>query len=100
MDLVGIKYRLSIAYHPRINSQTERTNQTLEQYLRHYINYQQDNWAGLLPLAQFTYNNTIYVTTKETLFFANYGYNPSIIGETIRRRTETEVSRLLASELK
>jgi hypothetical protein len=32
-DIVGIEYRLSTAYYPRTNGQTERTNQTLEQYL-------------------------------------------------------------------
>jgi transposase InsO family protein len=99
-DLVGIEHRLSTAYHPRTNGQTERTNQTLEQYLRHYVNYQQDDWAGLLPLAQFAYNNAMHTTTKETPFFANYGYNPSIIGETIGRQTEAEASRLLATGLR
>jgi hypothetical protein len=99
-DLVGIEHRLSTAYHPRTNGQTERTNQTLEQYLRHYVNYQQDDWAKLLPMAQFAYNNAMHATTKETPFFANYGCNPSIIGETIGKQTEAEASRLLATELK
>ena len=31
-------------YHPKGDGQTERTNQTLEQYLRVYCNYQQDNY--------------------------------------------------------
>lgn len=35
----------------------EHVNQTLEQYLRVYCNYQQDNWSALLPLAEFAYNN-------------------------------------------
>ena len=42
-DLIGIEHRLSTAYHPQTNRQTERVNQTLEQYLRHYVNFQQDN---------------------------------------------------------
>jgi len=45
-------------YHPEADSQTEQTNQSLEQYLRIYGNYQQSDWAQLLPLAEFTYNNT------------------------------------------
>jgi hypothetical protein len=32
-------------------------------------------------MAQFAYNNAIHLTTGETPFFANYGYNPTLIGE-------------------
>jgi transposase InsO family protein len=44
-NLMGIDHQLSTAYYPQTNGQTKRTNQTIEQYLRHYINYDQDNWA-------------------------------------------------------
>jgi transposase InsO family protein len=80
-DLMGIEQRLTTAYHPQANGQTERANQTVEQYLRHYVNYQQDDWVTYLPMAQFAYNNAIHSTTGETPFFANYGYNPTLIGE-------------------
>ena len=53
-------------------------NQTLEQYLRVYCNYQQDNWLDLLPIAEFTYNNAPNATMGISLFFANKGYHPSI----------------------
>jgi hypothetical protein len=45
----------------------------MEQYLRAYVNYQQDNWARYLPLAEFTTNNHISETTELSPFFANYG---------------------------
>ncbi|KAJ5919015.1 Retrotransposon polyprotein [Penicillium verhagenii] len=99
-DQIGIEHRLSTAYHPQTNGQTERTNQTLEQYLRHYVNYQQDDWAGLLPIAQFAYNNAMHATTKESPFFANYGYNPAIIGEPIGDHAVAESSRILAANIK
>jgi len=47
----------------------------LEQYLRAYINYQQDDWCNYLPLAEFAYNNGYQETIKNTPFFANYGIN-------------------------
>jgi len=52
-----IERRLSTAFHPQTDGPTERTNAILEQYLRAYINYQQDDWCGYLPLAEFAYNN-------------------------------------------
>ena len=67
---------MSSAYHLQIDGQTERINQVLEQYLRCAINYHQDNWVDLLPLAEFAYNNTIQDSTKRTPFFANYGHHP------------------------
>ena len=75
---IGIKHKLSTAYHPQTDGQTERMNQTLEQYLRHYVDYRQTNWVVLLPIAQFTYNATITETTKVSPFYANYGYNPEM----------------------
>jgi hypothetical protein len=51
-------------------------NQTLEQYLRIYCDYQQDDWHQLLPLAEFVYNNTQNSSTRVSPFFANYGYHP------------------------
>jgi hypothetical protein len=51
MDLMGIKQRLMTAYYLQANRQMERTNQTVEQYLQHYVNYQQNNWVVYLPMA-------------------------------------------------
>jgi hypothetical protein len=52
--------------------------QTLEQYLRVYCNYQQDNWSELLPIAEFAYNNAPNATTGISPFFANKGYHPNL----------------------
>src|SRR5882672_7495309 len=72
---LDMKLHFTSGYHPEGDGQTKRTNQTLEQYLRVYCNYQQDNWSELLPLAEFTYNNTPSATTSITPFFANKGYH-------------------------
>lgn len=73
---LGTNRKLSTAFHPQTNGGNERMNQVVEAYLRCYINYQQDNWVGLLPLAEFAYNSSTTETTKVTPFFANYGYEP------------------------
>ena len=67
-----------LGYHLQGNCQTKQTNQTLKQYICMYCNYQQSDWPTLLPLAEFTYNNTPSTTTGMTLFFTNKGYHPNI----------------------
>jgi hypothetical protein len=74
--LTGITQNLSTAFHPQTDGQTERVNSVLEQYLRGYSNYQQDNWAELLSMAEFSYNNKVSATTGVSPFFANYHYHP------------------------
>src|SRR5260221_8324097 len=74
-SLLSMKLHFMSGYHLEGDSQTEWINQVLEQYLRAYMNYQQDNWAPLLPLAEFTYNNTVSATTGISPFFANKGYH-------------------------
>ena len=74
-EIMGIKRNLSTAFHPQSDGQTERLNQTLEQYLRTFINYDQDDWVQLLPLAEYAYNNSVTALTKMSPFYANYGYN-------------------------
>jgi len=90
---LGIERRLSTAFHPQTDGQTERTNAILEQYLRGYINYQHDDWCGYLPRAEFAYNNGYQETIKNTPFLANYGINTEyeMIGHLIQgKRTKSE----------
>ena len=47
----------------------------MEQYLRVYVNYLQDDWPNWLLLAEFTSNNTNSEITKVSLFFANKAFH-------------------------
>lgn len=71
------KIKLSTAYHPQTDGQTERVNQILEQYLRSFISYNQDNWTTLLPFAEFSYNSSLHSSTNLSPFEVNYGFNPT-----------------------
>ena len=62
----------------------------MEQYLRCYVNYQQDNWVELLPLAQMAFNNSAG-PAGISLFYANYGYHP-------RMDRDSKEGRLIAEE--
>jgi hypothetical protein len=67
---------LTSAYHPETDGQTERQNQTLEQYLRIYCTLEQDDWALWISIAEFAYNDSVHATTGVTPFRANHGMNP------------------------
>jgi len=41
--IIRIKQRLSTAYHPETDGQTERINQVIEEFVRHFCRYKQDN---------------------------------------------------------
>lgn len=70
--------RLSTAFHPQTDGQTERQNQVLEFYLRTYCNFRQDDWCSKLALAEFTYNNSVHATTGYPPFRLLYGFDPEL----------------------
>jgi len=74
--MLGVKRRMATAYDPQTDGQTERTNQVLEGYLRTFVNYDQNDWYQLLPLAEYAYNNSATNAHQMTPFFANYGFHP------------------------
>uniref|UniRef100_A0A8H7K517 Chromo domain-containing protein n=1 Tax=Bionectria ochroleuca TaxID=29856 RepID=A0A8H7K517_BIOOC len=71
----------------------------MEQYLRSYVNYPQDDWVQLLPLAQFVYNSAINESTKKTPMYANYGYTPTVYGEA-REAKDAPAATKAAEQLK
>ena len=62
-----------MVFHLQTDRQTECQNQTLEQYLRAYVVYQQDNWDTWLPMAEFAYNNSFHPTLGCSPFYALQG---------------------------
>jgi transposase InsO family protein len=73
-----IKRRMSTAFHPQTDGQTEILNRILENYLRAYTSLEQMNWAKLLLSAEYAYNNSRSSSTKTTPFMALYGYHPEL----------------------
>src|SRR5260370_34646667 len=76
-----MRLHFTSGYHPEGDGQMEHANQVLEQYLQVYTNYQQDDWATLLPMAKFAYNNAMNATTGVSPFFANKGYHPEFTAD-------------------
>ena len=78
MEILGVSRKLSTAFHSETDGQTEQVNQTIEQYLRAFCNYDQNDWYELLLLAEYAYNNSMTEATGMSPFYANYSYNPKV----------------------
>jgi len=77
LNLLEIRPRMSTAFHPQTDGQTERLNQTIESYLRAFVGKEQDDWVRLLPMAEFAYNNSVTTGNGISPFYANYGFHPA-----------------------
>jgi hypothetical protein len=97
--LLGIEQNPSTAYHPQTDGQTERVNQTVEQYLRIFVNDRQNDWSDWLPMAEFSYNNSIHSATHQTPFFINTGQHPRT-GTEMRKETRVEAVNEFVKRMK
>src|SRR3954470_16553315 len=73
---LGTKLAMSTAFHPQTDGQTERANRTLEDMLRAFTSYQQDDWDMQLTAAEFTCNNAPNQSTGMTPFHLNHSQDP------------------------
>jgi len=97
--MLGIESKLSTAFHPQTNGQTERVNQELEQYLRMFIDYRQEQWPDWLGMAEFAYNNKMHSSTKVSSFKANYGQDPRM-GFEMRRKGKYKGAEKFVTKMK
>ncbi len=98
---LGIKRKLSTAFYPQTDGQTERQNSTMEAYFRAFVNWEQDDWARLLPIAEFAYNNAKNASTGHTPFKLNCDYHPRIsFKEDVDPRLRSRSANELAEELR
>ncbi len=96
-----IKRKLSTAFHPQTDGQTERQNNTMQAYLRAFINWKQDDWVRLLLIAEFAFNNTKNVSTGHTPLELNCGYHLRVsFEEDVNSRLKSRFTNRLAEELR
>ena len=97
--MLGIKTKLSMAFHPQTDGQTERMNQELEQYLWFFIENRQKDWLEWLAAAEFVVNNKVHMVTKVSPFMANYGKELRMGGD-IRRKGKVESAMEFVERMK
>jgi transposase InsO family protein len=102
--LLGIQLKPSTAYHPQTDGQTERTNRTLEQMLRNYINYKQNNWDSFLSLVEFAYNSAEQSSIGVSPFYCDLGRQPHtadtlMVKQDFKDKTHVHSTATLMDEL-
>jgi len=98
-QMLGIDTKLSMAYHLQMDSQTERMNQDLEQYLRMFIDHRQEQWPDWLVTVEFAYNNKVQTSTKVSPFRANNGRDLRL-GFEMRKKGKFEKAEKFAMRMK
>ena len=69
-ELLGMDKRMSSAFHPQTDGQTERANRMLEEMLRAYVSLEHDDWDAKLACAEFAINNSWQETIKRICHFS------------------------------
>lgn len=88
--LSGTRLRLSTAYHPQSDGQTEVINRVLEQYLRCFVRDRPSSWFPYLALAEWSYNTSRHSGSGLTPFEITYGKPPPTIVDYINGATKNE----------
>eukprot|EP00171_Calliarthron_tuberculosum_P005616 IDg5616t1 len=76
MALIDVQLKMSTSNHPQSDGQSEVLNRIVEEYLRLFCNYKQDNWDQFLPTAEFAYSSSVFEATGLTPFFMDLGWEP------------------------
>ena len=100
---IGTNPKLSTAWHPETDGQTEIANADLKAYLRAFVNYNQDNWVDYLAIAEFEANSAKSSSTNVEPFLATKGYLPRsgleppepITGTATQRRDMRDADKLI-----
>ena len=78
MNRRGVRIKPTTAYHPETDGQSENAVKMLKQYLRSYVNYDEDNWVDFLPEAQIVALNQKNESTGLSPFFVDRRLHPHL----------------------
>jgi hypothetical protein len=88
--LSGTKLRMSTAYHPQSDGQTEIVNKTLQQYLRCFAHQKPTQWGSYLHWAEWHYNTAAHTATGLSPYQVVYGRPPPTLQDYIPGSTQIQ----------
>jgi len=74
--LAGVTLRLSTAFHPQTDGQSEAVNKTIAMYLRCITGDRPRAWLEWLPWAEYCYNTSYHSALRTSPFQVVYGRPP------------------------
>jgi hypothetical protein len=101
--MLGTKLRMSTAYHPEPDGQTERANRVLQEVLRHVINSEQSNWDIMLAGVELAMNTSVRRSTGESPFMLSHGreavlpFNMHLMPKLMEQLTDEDLENAIAS---
>ena len=84
---LGIKTKLTTAFHPQANGETEQVNREIQLYLSVYCINNPSSWSQSLKKAKFVYNNQTHTERTQSPFELMYGTFPKAIIEPYQKGT-------------
>jgi hypothetical protein len=102
--LTGIKLKMSSSYHPETDGASERTNKTVNQCMRYYVDRNHKGWVRALPRVHFHIMNTVNASTGMSPFQLHIGRSPRTLPPLVPRtgvveEHEATRARALISQL-
>jgi transposase InsO family protein len=77
--LAGVELRMSTAFHPQIDGQSEAVNKTIAMYPRYIMGDHPRDWLEWLPWAEYCYNTSFHSALSTSPFTVVYGRQPPVL---------------------
>ncbi|XP_017442779.1 uncharacterized protein LOC108347848 [Vigna angularis] len=89
-EMQGTQLKMSIAYHPETDGQTEVLNRIVEGYLRCFCSEQPKSWKMMLPWAEYWYNTSYQGAARCSPFEIVHGRAPPSLSRFVLGETAVE----------
>lgn len=89
MKLAGVSLKMFSSHHPQTDGSTEIMNKMVENYLRYFVNYHQNDWDEHLISAKVAYNSAFLEDHRHSPYFLDLGWEPKQPLDFFFLRTDT-----------